>query len=123
MPKSVVISLNTTGKHFTGAGGDLIEKHGTATTSMSGARGAVGCKWDLADVTRSLNSVSQICRPENGPGKADILFNNQRGVVVPPGIVDQILKKVAPIAEYPREGGLYVAEMTLSGFTRQGQDA
>ena len=88
---------------------------------MTGSKGAVGCPWDLADVTRSLNSVSQTCGPEDGNGKADVLFTNKKGVVVPPGMVDKILEMCTPIAEYPRKGGLYIAEMTLSGFTRQGQ--
>ena len=52
-----------------------------------------------------------------------MLFNNEKAVVVPPGIVNDILKKVTPVAQYDREGGLYVAEMTLSGFARQGQKA
>ena len=51
-----------------------------------------------------------------------VLFNNKIGVVVPPGVINKILKKITPIAEYPREGGLYCADMTLSGFTRQGQE-
>ena len=76
----------------------------------------------MADVTRSLNSVSQICGPQSGPGKADVLFNNRFGVVVPPGIVDEVFAKIKLLAEYPREGGLYVADVSLSGFTRQGQN-
>ena len=36
------------------------------------------------------------------------------------GIVEKILKHVKPITQYDRTGGLYIAEMELSGFTRQG---
>ena len=50
--------------------------------------------------------------------KQDILFNAAKCVVVPPGIVDEILKRIKPIAEYPREGNLYVAHMRMSSFTR-----
>ena len=121
MPRSVEITPNNTGRHFIGAGGDTIQRHGAATTLMTGTHGSVGCNWDLADVTRSLNSVSRICGPEAGSGKADILFTNKKGVVVPRGAVDEILKKYKPIVEYPRKGGLYIGKMTLSGFTRQGQ--
>ena len=52
-----------------------------------------------------------------------MLFNNEKAVVVPPGVVNEILKKVKPVAQYHREGGLYVAELTLLGFTRQGRKA
>jgi hypothetical protein len=37
--------------------------------------------------------------------------------------VDRILKEVKPITEYHREGNLYLAEMTMSSFGRQGQVA
>ena len=123
MPKATTITPNASGRHFTGAGGDVIERHGSATTKMTGTKGSVACNWELADVTRSLNSVSLICGAEQGPGKADVLFTNKKGVVVPPGAVEEILQKYKPIAEYSRKGGLYIAEMTLSGFTRQGQGA
>ena len=77
----------------------------------------------MAGVTRTLNSVSQICGPEKGPAKYDVLFNNEKAVVVPAGIVNAILKKTKPLAQYDREGGLYTAEVTLSGFARQGRKA
>ena len=51
--------------------------------------------------------------------KQDVLFNNDVCVVVPPGIVAEILKRVTPIAKYDREGNLYVGEMTMSPFRRQ----
>ena len=49
-----------------------------------------------------------------------MLFNNKYGVVVQPGVVDAIMQHIEAIAEYPREGNLYVAEVELSGFTRHG---
>ena len=51
------------------------------------------------------------------------MFNNKRGVVVPPGVVEKVLKMldIEPITEYQRDGGLYIAEMELSDFIRQGQ--
>jgi len=48
-----------------------------------------------------------------------VLFNNDVCVVVPPGIVAEILKRVKPIAKYDREGNMYVGEMTMSSFHRQ----
>ena len=90
---------------------------------MAGAHGEVGCSWNVAEVTRSLNSVSEVTGPFEHPvGYQDVLFNNKTCYVVPPGIVAEIMKRVKPVAEYPREGGLYLAEMTTSSFARQGQD-
>ena len=64
------------------------------------------------------------CRPEEDPvGKRDVLFNNRYGVVVPPGIVDYIMKYVKPAARYDREGNLYLAEMTVSDFIRPGHQS
>ncbi len=64
---------------------------------------------------------TQWAGPVDGSAKTDVLFNNERCVVVPPGVAAEILKKVKPIAEYKREGNLYVADMTMSVFGRQGQ--
>ena len=50
----------------------------------------------------------------------DVLFNNKVCVVVPPGVVDAVLRQIKPVARYHREGGLYIADFTLSDFARQG---
>ena len=94
------------GRHFVGAKGDRIDKYGTCDAKLTTKHGVVGCRWQLADVTRPLHSASRVTGPEEGPGKQDVLFNNKRCVVVPPGIVEEILKKVAPVMEYKREGNL-----------------
>ena len=121
LPRDVVVSGNENGHHFTGAGGDPIRRHGSCKTRLKGARGEVGCGWQVADVTRALHSCSTICGPEEHPtGLQDVLFNNKRCVIVPPGVVERILREVRPVAEYLREGGLYTAEMELSSFPRQG---
>ena len=39
--------------------------------------------------------------------------------MVPPGVLEAIMKHVSAVAEYKREGNLYVAEMTMSSFQRQ----
>ena len=123
IPGDTVITPNRSGNNFVGAGGDTIIKHGHCTTMMTGTHGPVGCRWQVANVTRPLNSVSKVTGPEDGPGEHDVLFNNKTCFVVPPGVVAEIMKRIKPVAEYPREGGLYVGEMTLSSFQRQGQDA
>ena len=77
----------------------------------------------MAEVTRPLHSVSQIAGPCEGEGNHDVLFNNKRCVVVAPGIVEEILKHMKPVAEYQRDGNLYLSEFTMSDFARQGQDS
>ena len=53
-------------------------------------------------------------------GRQGVIFSNKKCVVVPPGVVERILATVTPLAEYTRTGGLYLAEMTMSSFARQG---
>ena len=78
----------------------------------------IGSRWQRAGVTRPLNSVSTVCEPFGGPGVQDVLFNHTFCYVVPPGVVERIMREVLAVAEYPREGNLYVAGMELSSFIR-----
>ena len=123
LPAGVVMRPNVSGKHFTGAGGEVIERFGacdTLTTMTTGAQ--VVNEWELADVARPLHSVSQTTGPFDHPtGKYDVLFSNKRCVVVQPGVVEHIMKHLKPVAEYGREGNLYTAEMVLQPFGGQGQ--
>ncbi len=121
LPASCQVIKDTSGKDFSGAGGERIRKYGTARTVMSGKHGRVECNWQVADVTRPLHSVSHITGPEELPvGRQGVIFSNKKCVVVPPGVVERILATVTPVAEYTRTGGLYLAEMTMSSFARQG---
>ena len=108
------------GKPFSNASGGDIQKYGKVTTMMENEHGKVGCAWTACDVVRPLHSVSKVCGPEDGPGVQDFMSNNRIGVVMPPGLVDLILKHVKPVAKYPRRGGLYVGDFEMSSFTRQG---
>ncbi len=123
LPSDAQPKPNETGKHFVGANNTRIEKFGTCCTTLEGEHGEVDCDWQLADVTRPLHSLSTIAGPPEGTGKQDVLFNNRVCVVVPPGIVDAILKKVKPVAQYNRTGNLYVAKMKMRSFGRQGPRA
>ena len=38
----------------------------------------------------------------------------------PPGTVKRIMQTISAVAEYEREGNLYIAEMMMSRFPRQG---
>ena len=93
---------------------------------MEGEGGKCACRWQVADVTRPLHSVSEITGPEEGPGVQDVLFSNKRCVVVPPGVLEKVMKSVKAVAEYKRRGGLHLADMVLSPmpstFQRQGRE-
>ena len=120
LPAGVDVKPNTSGKHFSGASGDTIERFGDCRAQLTTAGGGeIDCGWDLAEVSRPLHAVSKITGPIGEP-KHDVLFNNRTCIVVPSGIVEHILKYVTPIAEYPREGNLYQAEMVMAPFGRQG---
>ena len=112
---------NSDGRHFAGAGGGRITRYGTCKTRLDSEHGAVECDWQLADVTRPVHAVSQVTGPAEGPAKTNVLFDNKRCVVVQPGVVEEILKQIRPIAEYKREGNLYIADMTMSAFAGPGQ--
>ena len=120
--KSEIIPKGEHEKDFTGAGGDRIKKHGTCKTIASGTAGDFTTDWQAADVTRALHSVSKVCGPkEHETGLHDVLFNNTDCFVVPPGVVRAIMKRLTAVAHYKREGGLYLANLTLSSFGRQGR--
>ena len=52
-----------------------------------------------------------------------MLFTAGKAVVVPAGVVEQVLKTVRPLMQYNREGDLYIAKLTMSSFPRQGVTA
>ena len=124
LPANVHVTPYTGGQHFRGANNSRIERYGSAETILENDVGKVGCGWELFDVGRALHSVLTVCGPEDHPtGKQDVLFNNKLGVVVPPGVVAAILRRIKPVAHYPRDGNLYVGEFTMSSFPRQGAAA
>jgi len=125
LPDDCVIVPNTSGKHFRVANDSVIENFGDVEPILESDLGAIGCGWKAAAVSRPLHSVSKVAGPPGGikNSKQDILFNNDVCVVVPPGIVAEILKRVTPVASYAREGNLYVGDMVLSSFTRHGAKA
>ena len=94
-----------------------IEKYGECDTILSGEHGDVGTTWNVANVSRALHSVAATTG-KTDKAKQDVLFNNRKCVVVPPGVVDMILKSAKPVAQYDRQGNLYIAKMRMSGFTR-----
>ena len=124
VPHDVVLTPNTDNKHFTNASGGKMKCHGSCETIMTTNRGKqVKCPYKVVDVSRPLHSVTHITGPEDDLARAgfhDVLMNNKKAVLVPPGIVDKILKVIEPILQYDRDGGLYTTEVELQRFGRQG---
>ena len=80
----------------------------------------------MADVNRALHPVARVTGPKDGPGKQDVLFDNQVCVVVPLGTVKEILKRIKPLMRYQRGGNLYIDELSMTSlpsFQRQCQGA
>jgi hypothetical protein len=118
IPANAKVKPNTTGKNFVGPSGETIMNHGSCDTMISGEHGKVGCSWKVADVTRALHSGAQVTGPVDNP-KQDVLMNAAGIYVVAPGVVKELMKKMKPVMEYKREGNLYLADVTMTGFTRQ----
>ena len=96
-------------RNFCGPDGKPIEHFGEATMRLQQPGGGhVKLTSQVLGVSRALHSVSMICDK-----KQDMLFTQDMGYVVPKGVFDEVLKKCRHIAEYPREGGLWVSEMTV----------
>ena len=105
------------GRHFIGAGGDRIKNHGQVEINLAHSDGTkVRSNFQVADVTRMLLSVSQICDND-----CEVHFNKSRGWITD--------KHGKTAGTFQRRGGLYVTEMTLknprahtrtpdAGFTR-----
>jgi len=122
LPQDADFEPNETGKHFVGANDSPIERYGSCKTIMSSKHGKIGCTWQMAAVSRALHSVGVVAGHKGGAGKQDILINNNKAYVVAPGIVAKLLEQITPVAEYDREGNLYVGEVTLSSFHRPGNE-
>ena len=98
--------------NFVGPNGQPIEHFGEAAVRLQQADGGhVSMRTQVMGVTRPLHSVSMICDGDRAKNKHNMLFTEGFGVVVPAGVFDEVLKRCKHIATYPREGGLYVAEM------------
>ena len=105
------------------ASGDGIKNHGKARAKLRTKEGnIIGNVFQVADVCRPLHSVSRICDQGH-----EMLFTEEEGVVVPKGTFAALLATVKAVARYPRENGLYVAEVEVkaadepeSSFTRPG---
>ena len=96
-------------RNFCGPDGKAIQHFGEAKMRLQQPNGGhVSVTSQVLGVSRALHSVSMICDK-----KQDMLFTQDMGYVVPKGVFDEVLSRCRHIAEYPREGGLWVSEMTV----------
>ena len=107
-------------EHCVGANNSKTKRYGEAVTNCAHAGGSFGMKWNCAAVSRPLNSVSKIAGPMGPVGKQDILFDNNSCYIVQLRVVKAIMKVISAVAEYPREGDLFLADLALSSFVGQG---
>ncbi len=100
---------------FVGAQGGGIDHYGEAQVRLQQEDGShITNTFQVLDVCRPLHSISMIA--DSGH---DMVFTKKCGIVVPEGVLDEVLARVKHIAEYPRAGGLYVAEMMVEAPRQQ----
>jgi len=88
------------GRNFIAANGGKIKNHGQSTVRMKTKAGKrVASTFQVADVTRPLYSVSKLC-----DAGYDVAFSKTEALVTKGGEV---------VHRFHREGGLYVAEMSI----------
>ncbi len=118
LPRGAVIDTTTGGRDFVAANNGRIKNHGSTNVELVPANGRVaGCDFRVADTNRTLHSTSQTCDAGH-----EVLYMAKGAVVVPAGTLSKHLMKRDVRAQYPRKGGLYVAEMKIRA-QRQGADA
>jgi len=113
LPGNVAVEQVET-RNFVRPNGQAIEHFGESAVRLEQPDGShVSMRTQVMGVTRPLHSVSMICDGAGSGNKHNMLFTAGFGVVVPAGVFDESLKTCKRIATYPREGGLYVAEMIV----------
>ena len=109
LPGDVRLERDDSAKNFISASGDGIKNHGKARVKLRTKEGRVIANvFQVADVCRPLHSVSRICDTGH-----EFLFTETEGIVVPKGTFAHLLANVVAVARYPRENGVYVAEMDV----------
>jgi hypothetical protein len=97
---SITESANSrANRNFVAANGGKIKNHGQATVRGKVKGRRIASTFQVADVTRPLYSVSKLC---DAGYKVD--FTKEEATVLRDGKI---------IHRFPREGGLYVAEMSI----------
>ena len=111
----------TSGRHFNGANAFQKENYETCFARLQDkkTRALVACGWSVAEVVPPLHAVCKVTGTVEAP-KRDVCFTAGRAVVVPHGHVENLLRNVKLLMQYDRQGDLFVAKLTMFGFTGQG---
>ena len=110
LPYSVEANDDKLG-NFNGAGGEPITHYGRATLRTQQEYGKhISQEVQVMEVTRPLHSIPMVCDK-----KLDVVFTKTEGLVIPAGLLDEVLALVRQkaVAKYKRKGGLYVAKMRV----------
>ena len=100
LPANAVVIPNETRRHFQGARKSHIENYGTCRTRLQDQKTHVvaDCTWSAAEVVRPFHAVCKITGTAEAP-KHDVLFTAGSAVVVPHGIVENLLKTEKPLMQ------------------------
>ena len=91
----VTPELKIAGRQYVNVGGSQIERYGMSDTVVENSRSTMGCRFNVAEAARAMQSVSTMTGPLDKQ-KPDVLFSAGMCVVVFPGIVDKMLQTVKP---------------------------
>jgi len=118
LPRGAVIDGTTGGRDFVAANNGRIKNHGSTSVELISSVGkAAGCDFRVAETNRTLHSTSQTCDAGH-----EVLYMAQGAVVVPAGTLSKHLMRRDVRAQYPRKGGLYVAEIKIRAKKPGGQN-
>ena len=108
LPGSITVDRDVEIRNFVGANGEPIEHWGAAKVRLQQRDGShISNVFQVMDVCRPLHSVSMIA--DQG---FDTVFTKTGAVVIPAGLLDELIATISPVAQYQRLGGLYVTEVT-----------
>ena len=124
LPGDVILLKTAQHRVFVNASGGGINNHGRANVRLRFESGRlIPNTFQVADVCRPVHPVGKIC-----DGGHEMLFTQNKAIVVPEGALEQFLDRCQHLITYERENGLYVTEAEvsavpgedMSGFPRQG---
>ena len=108
LPGTIEVQTCDEARNFVNATGNSIDHWGSAKVRLQQANGNhITNTFQVMDVCRPFHSVSMIA--DQG---YDTVFSKSGAVVIPAGLLDDLLATVKHVATYQRVGGLYVTEVT-----------
>jgi hypothetical protein len=115
----VIETAESRAREFVNASGKTIPNYGEAKVTLADqdTNNVVGCKFQVADVTRMLHATGPICDT-----RKEVLYTSTQAVVVSEGTFSKLLKDAKVLARYPRKGKLYTAQMKISSMRKREPD-